>query len=192
MGGKGCCPDRKFIKIIDRLCPCCAEGMRDVLAQLDDVEVSIATIDANGPGGGDNNFVIGGIPGIDPIQNNLIVTGTVPGAGQDRRNAAFPICNVVGIQTNNAEVSAILREIELPQLEPDEVCDCCEDAARSFLNRLVGQTVDIDTVNTREGFNNLQNVTIDAVGKGTVRLTKGNQTWILNICYISTIQQFTL
>ncbi|EMI11142.1 hypothetical protein [Anoxybacillus gonensis] len=157
-------------------CLCCVEGMKNVLAQLNGKEVDIATLDQTGPGQGNNDFTIGS------IVNDFIVTGTIPGTGQEKRSAAFPICNVVGVRGD------VLKNISLPAI--DETCDCCERSITSFLQRIQGQTVDVDTLATGQ-FNNMQNVTIDAVGKGTVRLTKRNETWIINSCFISGIFGFT-
>jgi len=149
--------------------------MKDVLAQLNGKEVDIETLDQTGPGQGNNDFTIGS------IVNDFIVTGTIPGTGQEKRSAAFPICNVVGVRGD------VLKDISLPAI--DETCDCCERSITSFLQRIQGQTVDVDTLATGQ-FNNMQNVTIDAVGKGTVRLTKTNETWIINSCFISGIFGF--
>lgn len=157
-------------------CPCCVEGMKNVLAQLNGKKVDIATLDQTGLGQGNNNFTVG------TIENDFIVTGTIPVNGQNRRSAAFPICNVVGVKGD------VLKTISLPAI--DETCDCCERSITSFLQRIQGQTVDVDTLAT-EQFNNVQNVTVDDVGKGTVRLTKGNDTWIVNSCFISGIFGFT-
>ncbi|MCX8002100.1 MAG: hypothetical protein N2661_05945 [Anoxybacillus mongoliensis] len=158
-------------------CPCCVEGMKDVLAQLNGKEVDIATLDQTGLGQGNNNFIVG------TIVNDLIVTGTIPGSGQNRRSAAFPICNVVGVRGD------ALKNIRLPAI--DETCDCCERSITSFLQRIQGQTVDVDTLATGQ-FNNVQNVTVDDVGKGTVRLTTTNKTWVVNSCFISGIFGFSL
>ncbi|ACJ33689.1 hypothetical protein [Anoxybacillus flavithermus] len=158
-------------------CPCCVEGMKEVLAQLNGKEVDVATLDQTGLGQGNNNFTVG------EIVNDLIVTGTIPGSGQNKRSAAFPICNVVGVRGD------VLKDIPLPAI--DETCNCCERSITSFLQRIQGQTIDVDTLATGQ-FNNIQNVTIDAVGKGTVRLTKTNETWIVNSCFISGLFDFTL
>ncbi|KFZ43432.1 hypothetical protein CS060_06575 [Anoxybacillus flavithermus] len=157
-------------------CPCCVEGMKDVLAQLNGKEVDIATLDQTGLGQGNNNFIVGA------IVNDLIVTGTIPGSGQNKRSAAFPICNVVGVRGD------VLKNIPLPAI--DETCDCCERSITSFLQGIQGQTVDIDTLAGGQ-FNNIEGVKIDAVGKGTVRLTKTNETWIVSSCFISGIFGFT-
>ncbi|WP_297990578.1 hypothetical protein [uncultured Anoxybacillus sp.] len=158
-------------------CPCCVEGMKNVLEQLNGKEVDIATLDQTGPGQGNNNFTVG------TIEHDFIVIGTIPGTGQSGRSAAFPICNVVGVRGD------VLANVTLPAI--DDTCDCCERSITSFLQRIQGQKVDVDTLATGQ-FNNMQNVTIDTVGKGTVRLKTANETWIVNSCFISGIFGFTL
>ncbi|KIQ95552.1 hypothetical protein LH47_00369 [Anoxybacillus thermarum] len=174
---KCCCAPMRHMSPQRDECPCCVEGMKHVLAQLNGKEVDIATLDQTGLGQGNNNFTVG------TIENDFIVTGTIPGTGQAKRSAAFPICNVVEVRGD------VLKNIFLPQI--DETCDCCERSITSFLQHIQGQTVDVDTLATGQ-FNNMQNVKIDAVGKGTVRLTKNNKTWIVNSCFISGIFGFKL
>ena len=168
--------------------------MREVLQSLidlpGDVEVEIGTIDQTGPGQGNNNFI------LQSIQNDTIVVGTVPGGGQDRTNAAFPICNVVGISATQDPNLTGLNDVVLPQSV--ENCDCCEASMREFLTRLIGQEIDVDTNSPR--FNNLQNVFIRSatdIGQGVVRLTDINDpnpgvVWILSLCDITNVEGFTL
>lgn len=175
-------------------CDCCTEGMREVLADLaamtPDVEVDIGTIDQTGPGQGNNNFV------IQAVVDGFVVVGTVPGMGTDRRNAAFPICNVVGITANDAATVMILNNLDLPD-DIEDCDDCCENSVRDFLSRVIGQSIDIDTTATGQ-FNNLQNVFIrsaDDIGQGVVRVTDTatgtpGRVWILNLCEITTVQGF--
>lgn len=177
-------------------CDCCTEGMTRVLQSLinlpGDVEVRIRTVDQTGPGEGDNNFI------LQSIQNGFIVVGTVPGGGETRTNAAFPICNVVGINATTGTDLAALNTVTLPSAVDN--CDCCEESVREFLTRLIGQSIDVDTTGTSM-FNNLQNVFIRTaadIGQGVVRFTQNNsattpgEVWIVNLCEISGVQQFTL
>ncbi|WP_205439615.1 hypothetical protein [Peribacillus alkalitolerans] len=167
--------------------------MRAVLQSLinlpGEIEIEIGTIDQTGPGSGDNNF----IPQV--IVNDTIVVGTVPGGGQSRRNAAFPICNVVGIHATSGTNLTSLNTVTLPQAV--ENCDCCEEGMREFLSGLTGVAIDVDTNSPH--FNNLQNVFIRSaadIGQGVARFTQNNSStapgavWILSLCDITTVQEF--
>ncbi|WML58029.1 hypothetical protein [Neobacillus sp. PS2-9] len=147
--------------------------MTDIFEQLaaEGIQVSVGTTSQTS-NGGINNVT------IDCVIDGFFLA--------DNGHIAAPMCQIVGVQGDG-----LLTGITLP-VGPTGVdrtgeCECCEQPTRAILEMIRGITATADYF-TDGFFDNIQNARIVDIQEGLVKITTGQDTYILSTCHIAKIQ----
>ncbi|GEN53835.1 hypothetical protein HFA01_20970 [Halobacillus faecis] len=151
--------------------------MEDILTQIRDgnIQVDIGTTSQTSNGGINNVFI------------NDIVSGYYIA---DDGEIAGPICQVVGVRGDGLLTGVTLPPIPDPTPERGGECECCEQPTRELLQMLFDQNSSADYF-TDGFFDNIQDADILDISEGLVKITTGNETYILSTCHISKLQDIT-
>jgi hypothetical protein len=158
----------------DTECDCCVGPMTEIFEQIRDgnIEVTVGTTSQTSNGG------IGNVT-IDAVVNGFFIAegGTIAG----------PMCQVVGVQGDGLLAGVTLPPLPDPPPDRTGECECCEQPTRTILEMIFEQGSSADFF-TDGFFDNIQDAEILDISEGLVKITTGNETYILSTCHIAKIQ----
>ncbi|MEH7440428.1 hypothetical protein V7182_23555, partial [Neobacillus drentensis] len=159
----------------DTECDCCVAPMTEVfeLISLAGIEVDVGTTSQTS-NGGINNVT------IDCVFNGFFLA--------NGGSIAAPMCQIVGVQGDG--LVGITLPVGPTGVDRTGECECCEQPTREILEMIRGLSATADFF-TDGFFDNIQDATILDIQEGLVKITTGNETFILSTCHIAKLQDIT-